>query len=179
MMARTASLHLIGFFDQRLHDMLDDAFEDGKVIAETYLGVSFAKMLDPYAPEPVKLDARKGIEQASKRVAASKAKFLRESIEFLPFLTTKKRRGAPPKPSETRELEREEFTAKIEAAYRTLRIATGKKPTKKSIAAQLGIGGVDPRKGTDTRSNAFNNKLKRLGINYDAIAARMEVESTL
>ena len=32
--------------------------------------VSFAKMLDDYAPEPVKVDARKGIEEAAERLDA-------------------------------------------------------------------------------------------------------------
>lgn len=137
MMAQQASLHMIAFFHNRLADMLDDTIEDGKVIAETYLGVTFAKMLDPYAPEPVKIDASKGIKAAGKRVAANKEKFLRESIEFMPFLTTKKARGRPPKPPSAREQARQEFTAQIEAAYRTLRQSTGKKPTKQSVAEQL------------------------------------------
>jgi hypothetical protein len=82
MMAQQATLHMIAFFHNRLADMLDDTIEDGKVIAETYLGVTFAKMLDPYASEPVKLDASKGIKAAGERVAANKEKFLREGIEF-------------------------------------------------------------------------------------------------
>jgi len=52
-MAHTASLHLIGFFHNRLADTLDEAIGDGKIIAETYLNVTFAQVLEPYAPEPV------------------------------------------------------------------------------------------------------------------------------
>jgi len=176
MMAQQASLHMIAFFHNRLADMLDEVFEDGKVIAESYLGVTFAKMLDPYAPEPVKLDASKGIKAAGERVAANKERFLRGSIEFLPFLSTKKRRGRPPKPPSAREKQRKEFSAQIEATYLKLRSATGKAPSKRTMAKELRTGGINPRTGTDSRLNALNLKLKRLGIDYDAIAAKMDAE---
>jgi hypothetical protein len=178
LMARSATLHLIAFFHTRLGDLLGEAIEDCEGVAEAYLTGSFAMALDSYAPEPVKVDARKGIEKAAERVANRKREFLRDSIQDLPFVITKTRRGAVPKSLTVREREREEFTAKIESAYRTRRELTGKKPTKKSVAEQLRMGGVNPRTGTDSRLNTFNTKLKRLGVNYDAIAARIEVEST-
>lgn len=178
LMARSATLHLIAFFHTRLGDLLGEAIEDCKGVAEAYLTGSFAMALDSYAPEPVKIDARKGIEKAAERVANRKREFLRDSIKDLPFVITKTRRGPVPKSLTVREREREEFTAKIESAYRTLRKSIGKKPTKKSVAEKLRVGGVNPRTGTDSRLNTFNTKLKRLGINYDAIAARVEVEST-
>lgn len=178
LMARSATLHLIAFFHTRLGDLLGEAIEDCKGVAEAYLTGSFAMALDSYAPEPVKVDARKGIEKAAERVANRKREFLRDAFENLPFVITKTRRGAVPKSLTVREREREEFTARIESAYRTLRKLTGKKPTKTSVAEQLRIGGVNLRKGTDSRLTTFNKKLDRLGINYDAIAARVEVEST-
>jgi len=175
-MAENTSLHLIGFFDSRLHDLLDDAFEDSKVVAGTYLRVTFAKLLDPYAPEPVKIDARKGIDHAAKRVADKKRKFLRDSIEFLPFLTTHRGRGAPRKSPLAREQARQDFTAQIEATYRKLRAATGESPSKRKVAKELGIGGVNPRTGTDSILSTFNIKLRRLGIDYKAIAAKLDSE---
>jgi hypothetical protein len=174
-MAHNATMHLITYFHTRLLDTLEEAVEDSKIMAEGFLAVTFAKSLDNYAPEPIKVDARKAIDRAVKRVAGKKRAFLRDPMKNLPSLI---RPGAPLKKSVAREQERREYEAKIEVAYRKLRELTGKKPTKKKVAEELGIGGVNPHTGTDSRSNAFNSKLQRLAINYDAIAARIEVEST-
>ena len=178
LMARTTTLHLIAFFHARLADMIEEAVKDCLIMAGGFVALTLAEVLDPYAPEPVKIDARKTIDEAAERVATKKRKFLTGHIQDLPYFITHRGRGAPLKSPLAREQEREEFTAKIESAYRALRKSTGKKPTKKSVAEKLRLGGVNPRTGTDSRLNTFNTKLKRLGINYDAIAARIEVEST-
>ena len=39
------------------------------------------------------------------------------------------------------------------------------------INEELGEGGINPRTGSDSRLNAFNNKLKRLKIEYSALIA--------
>lgn len=175
-MARQSTMQLITFFHARLLDTLEDAVEDSKIIAESFIAMSLAKSLDKYAPEPVKVDARKAIDHAAERVANKKRKALTEQIKGLPNLITQRGRGAPRKPSSVRDAERKEFIAQIESAYRKLRELTGKKPTKKKVAEALGIGGVNLRTGTDSRSTGFYSKLKRLRINYDAITARIEVE---
>jgi hypothetical protein len=173
LMAHNATMHLITFFHARLVDTLEEAVEDSKIIAEGFIAVSFAKALDEYAPEPIKVDARKAIDRAVKRVAGKKRTFLRDPMKNLPNLI---RPGAPLKKSVTREQERREYEATIESAYRKVRAKIGKKPTKTRIAEELNIGGVDLKTGTDTRLNSFNNKLARLGIKYDAIADKLEAE---
>lgn len=175
LMARSAALHLIAFFHVRLAEMLGEAIEDCKIVAESYLTGSFAISLESYAPEPIKIDARKGIEDAAERVAAKKREFLRDAIEGLP-ITTKTRRGAPPKSASAREEEREAFSARIEATYRKLRSETGKSPSKRQVAKELRIGGISPHTGTDSRLSSLNVKLRRLGIDYKAIAAKVDAE---
>lgn len=70
-----------------------------------------------------------------------------------------------------RNQEAAEFEKRIERAIRKLFTATGKRkmPTKTRVAEELGIG------GEGTRLNAFNNKLRRDGIDYAAIAARVKL----
>src|SRR5205823_4100421 len=101
--------------------MLEEAIEDSKIMAEGFIAVSFAKSLDNYAPQPIKVNPRKAIDRAAKRVAAKKRTFLRDPIKNLPNLIGP---GAPPKSSVAREQERQEYEAKIEAAYRKLRELT-------------------------------------------------------
>lgn len=75
-----------------------------------------------------------------------------------------------------RERERQEYSAKVEGVYRARRVKEGKAPTKVSIADELGEGGINPKTGGDTRLNAFNLKLKRLGVDYEGIAKKVEDE---
>lgn len=83
-MARSASLHLIAFFPEPLADLLEEAIEDCKVVAESYLTGSFAISLEGYSDEPLKVDARKGIEDAAARVAAKKRNFCVPSLKGSP-----------------------------------------------------------------------------------------------
>jgi hypothetical protein len=176
LMARTASLHLIAFFRERLIDTLEEAVEDSKIMAEGFIAVSLAKALDNYAPESVKVDVRKAIDHAAERVATKKRKFLTGHIKDLPNLITPRGRGAPPKSKTTRDRERQAYAEKVRDAYRKLRIAAGKKPTKTSIAKELNEGGISPKTFNDSSLWTFRAKLKRLNLDYDAIVREVENE---
>jgi hypothetical protein len=69
--------------------------------------------------------------------------------------------------------EKREFEKKIESAVRKLFNASGRIPTKTKVAQELNIGGPSPRTGNDTSLNTFNNKLGRLGVDYDAILKKI------
>jgi hypothetical protein len=175
-MAKSTALHLIAFFESRLFDTVVEAVEDCKLIAGAQIAVTLAVQLNEITPGAVAVDARAEIKEAAERVANKKRKFLQEHIDKLPHLITERGPGAPPKSQIKREREREDYSAKVEAAYRRLRLEIGKTPTKTSIAKELGEGGTNPRTGSDSSLTAFGNKLRRLKVDYDAIAEKVEVE---
>ncbi|MEK6278909.1 MAG: hypothetical protein AABN95_00995 [Acidobacteriota bacterium] len=171
--SRWASLNLIAFMRQRLSDCIEEAVHDCGVISESLLAVALAEAISKEMP--VTADAREEIEKAVTRTANKKRRQLQEHIEGLPHLITKTRLGAPPKSSAQRQQDRAAYTARIEAAYRKLRIETGQRPTKRSVAGELGEGGLSAS-GGDSRLNAFNVKLGRRGINYNELLERIESE---
>jgi ribonuclease HII len=175
-MARQSAMQLITYFHTRLLDTLEEAVEDSKIIAEGFIAISLAKSLDKYAPEPVKVDARKAIDHAAERVAKKKRKALTEQIKGLPHLVTHRGRGAPRKSKTTRDRERQAYTEKVRDAYRKLRIAAGQKPTKTSVGKELNEGGISPKTFEDSSLWAFRAKLKRLDLDYDAIVREVENE---
>ena len=61
------------------------------------------------------------------------------------------------------------FEKQLEDAVRKLFKSAGQLPTKTRVAEELGIG------GDGTRASALYNKLKRHGIDYDAVAARVKL----
>jgi hypothetical protein len=79
------------------------------------------------------------------------------------------------KPPEKRAQEAVEFEQKVERTVRLIHAATGKVPTKTSVAEAMGMGGVNPRKGSDTRLNSFSNKLRKLEIDFAAIVQRLDL----
>jgi hypothetical protein len=94
----------------------------------------------------------------------------------------KERRGIKPgrptgrkKPAERRAQDKAAFERQIEDAYSLLLERTGLGPTKTAIAQEMGIGGRNPHTGADSRLTAFNNKLKRLGVDYEAIIQRAQL----
>jgi hypothetical protein len=172
--SRWASLHLIAFMGHRLLDCVEEAIRDCGVIGESLLAAALAEAIDSKGM-PVTVDAREEIEKAATRVASKKRKQLQDHIEGLPHLITKTRLGAPPKSSTQRQRDRDAYTARIETAYRKLRSEIGQRPTKRSVAGELGEGGLSAS-GGDSRLNAFNVKLGRNGINYNDLVERIENE---
>jgi hypothetical protein len=63
--------------------------------------------------------------------------------------------------------EKNDFIEKVKAVKEELR-NKGKKVTKTAVAQKLGYGGIN-EKGTDTRIQVFNRKLKRYGLEFKDI----------
>lgn len=175
-MAWHATLSLLAFFRLRLGNTIDGAIEDSKFIAESLIAGAVARRLNQLAPNVAIADMRDEIEAAGKRASEIKQAWLRSHIEGLPHVITKTRRGAPIKSQFVRERERAEYKVKVEAAYRRQRAKAGKRPTKTSVAKDLGEGGINPKTFKDSSLQAFRAKLDRLGIDYDAIVLSIESE---
>jgi hypothetical protein len=176
-MVDCATLHLLFSFITRLEDMVEDAVEDSYVVGKGLAVASVAKYLTNTEHREFTADARPAIEQAVQRAAEKRRKVIRTHFKGLPSLLSERGRGAPIKPQSVRARERDAYAAKVEVAYRKIRNLTGKKPTKISVAKELGEGGLNLKSGIDSSAAAFRNKLTRLGIDYDAIKARIEAET--
>jgi hypothetical protein len=175
-MAENAAINMIGAFGFKLKDALEETVNDGLVIAKVSLTAVVAQFLENQGISDRPADVRLYIEEAAKRVYDKKRADLMTHIDGLPNLMAKRGQGAPRKTKLQRQDERVAYIEKVKAAYRTVRRRDGKKPTKGSVATELGVGGVNPKKGSDTRLNAFGNKLRSLEINYQAIVSEVEAE---
>ena len=171
-MTECALLHTLGSFRVRVADVLEEALHDSSLLAQCVLAELIAARLEGIE---FRADAREEIENAAQRVAGKKRLLLRNAIKGLPNVLAERGRGRIPKSDSERQRECQEYRIKVEAAYRAVRLKVGRKPTKVSVADELGEGGRNP-KGSDTRLNSFNLKLRRLDINYDEIVAKVEAE---
>lgn len=176
-MAKSAALNLIAFFQAKVCNTLEEAIEDCKLMAYVHVATAMALQFNEVAPGAMTVDLRSEIEEAAMRVAEKKRATLRDHIKELPHMITKRGPGAPLKSPFAREIEREKYSAEVEAAYRKLREKQNAKPTKTSIAKALGAGGVNPTKGSQTYLQVFNAKLKRLTIDYKAIVEKVDKET--
>lgn len=176
MMAELSAVHMITSFRMRLCWILEDNVKDCELIAESLLAAAVGTELSKIFKGEPSSDARKGIEEAAERAAEWKRALLRKTINTIPHIIAERRRGAPAKSPSKREYEAEAYAARVEDVYRKLRIKTGKPPTKTSVAEELHTGGVHWNKGSDTRLSAFGNKLRRLKVDYYAIAKKVEDE---
>lgn len=164
--------------------MFLESEDEARFIAKTILIQSLTKIYS----KPEKQDAAgrslslatretldEVIEAAVKRRRDDLAGFLNQ----LPLLIVPMGEGRPPgskKPLEKKQREKAEFEKKIEETIRALFETNGNKmPTKTAVAEALGVGGVSPRRGGDSRLNSFNNKLNRLEIDYAAIIQRLDL----
>jgi len=175
-MAANAALRLVANFRVRLSDTLDEAVQDSLLIASSFLASVEAGHLTKLTNDqwPATAYVQEPIEVAAQRVAEKKRLALREELAQLPNLVLERGRGRKAKPPGQREQERQQYSAKVEEAYRLLRVKGGKPPTKVSVAGELGEGGQNRKTGSDTRLNSFNLKLGRLQIKYDEIAKKVE-----
>lgn len=125
------------------------------------------------------INARAIVDEVVTRAATKKRKHIVGLLGAFPKIIAEKKRGRLPgssKPESLRVQERNEYITKIAGAYQELRVADGRIPTKTSVAKKLGVGGLNPKTGIDSSLTAFNNKLKRLGIDYKAIVGIVEAE---
>ena len=175
-MAEHATLHMIASFRGRQTDLLVEVVKDSMLIAGSVLTAMVARLISKALPGEMTADVRDDIEGAAKRVAENKRALLRRSISGLPHILAERGPGAPTKPQAEREREGKDYAARVEDAYRKLRTESGKTPTKTSVAKELGEGGLNPQTGKDSSLSAFGNKLRRLKVDYDAIAKKVEEE---
>jgi len=115
---------------------------------------------------------RDWIDKAVDTAMKQKRDFLIGYMNTQPLInipTSPGRPGGSTKPEEQKQQESEKFARELEAVIRKLYAASGKLPTRIRVAEELSIG------GDDSRSSAFYNKLKRTGVDYDAIAAKIKL----
>ncbi len=175
-MAANATVLLISQFRSELWLTIEESLEDCYLVGVGFLASGVGKNLSERSGEAV-TDATEAIEKAAKRVSEKKRNKLRTIIRDLTNfnLITEHPRGRKRKSQSAQERERQEYSAKIESVYRSLR-KTGSQPTKTRVGKELGEGGFSPKTGNDTSLNAFSMKLGRLGINYDEIVKKVEDE---
>jgi hypothetical protein len=173
--AGTASLYLLAHLTARMGEAIQEAIRDSDLMAQSVIGASIGTIFNKLGIGGTS-DAVDEIEIAAQRVAKTKRDLLRGHLKEMPHMVVQRGRGRKPKSAAEREHERQEYSARLEGVYRARRLKEGKQPTKVSVAGELGEGGVNPKKGSDTRLNAFNLKLARLGINYDEIVNKVEDE---
>jgi len=173
-MAESAAFHMISSFKSRLRELLKEAVEDGAVVANAVVAAVVGQRLRALKIGDFTADARIDIQKAAEQSAAKRRALIADSIKRLPHVMTERGRGRTPKSDLTREREREEYAKKVEDAYRSRRLKERKPPKKMDVAGDLGEGGINPKTGSDSRTNAFNLKLERLDINYDEIARKVE-----
>lgn len=158
-------------------EIFGENFEEAQVTAR---GIFLHSLVKTHTGSQSKVSLARGVSKIVRRwideaVAASmknKRDFLVGFINAQPLLHIPTSVGRPTgstKPEEQKRQEAAEFETKIERTIRDLLVAGGKMPTKTRVAEELAIG------GESSRVNAFNNKLRRNGIDYAAIAARVKL----
>ncbi len=162
--ATAVTMHFVWSLGWRAQQSIAQAVEDCLVFAEAIVWGS---------PDVNNRDVRPLVTAAVEKWSKARRKFLLDYIEQLPNLQASGP-GRPVVTSFARAVERREYVAAIESVYRRLKEELGRKPKKVEMAEALGAGGINPRTGSDTRLNTFNNKLRRLGIDYSALIERIE-----
>jgi hypothetical protein len=163
--------------------MFRELDKESNFIADTILFQSLTKAHSkPHTQDKVSRTLSSAVRQALdnlvKGFSKERRNSLAEYLNRLPLLIVPMGEGRPPgskKPEEKKQREAVAFEKKIEEAILNLFEAKGTLPTKTEVAEALGMGGVNPRKGTDSRLNTFNNKLANLKIDYAAIIQRLDL----
>jgi len=174
-MAGTASLYLLVHLTARIGEAIQEAVRDSDLMAQSVISASMGSIFSKLGIGATS-DATDEIEIAAQRVAQTKRDLLRAHLKEMPHMVVQRGRGRKPKSAEERERERQEYLVKVESVYRSLRLKEGKPPKKMDVAGELGEGGINLKTGGDSRTNALNLKLERLGINYDEVVRKVEDE---
>jgi hypothetical protein len=114
-------------------------------------------------------------DKSTKLALAAALKDLERDLKRILNLRSKKRGrplGSKKSPAQ-RAKEAREFESQIESTIRKFLETERVRPTKTAVAKALGLGGLSARTGVDTSLSVFINKLKRLGLDYDVIADRV------
>lgn len=144
-----------------------------KVTAEAYKETDVEEQMAKACKEAIARNLKMTVKKSSKR----KREYLIKQLNAPPslmFSAIGRPRGTKKKQSEI-ERDKADFINKIEESYKALLSQESKPPTKTKVAKALGIGGLNPKTGIDSSLNAFNNKLKRLGVDYAAIVKKIRL----
>jgi hypothetical protein len=167
--------------DARAHLLADPEFQDSEFEMYYFFARHFPKLLLKVYNLLLQMtlmsairkgqDERKRRQQESnmKETLASAVKEIERDIYTMLEATSKGRPLGSTKSPEEKAQAAAEFKKKVEDAIRRLRSESGMFPTKTAVAKELGIGGLSPRTGTDSSLTSFNNKLKRLELDYNEI----------
>lgn len=142
-----------------------------KVTAAAYAETDVGEQIAEACKDAVANNLKSTVKDTAKR----KREYLIKQLNAPPslmFSVIGRPRGTKKKRSEIKR-DKAAFIKKIEEAYKALLSRDGKLPTKTKVAKELRIGGLNPKTGIDSSLNAFNNKLKRLGIDYAATVKRL------
>lgn len=122
--------------------------------------------------------ARKLLDATIDTSAKKRRELLAQLLNSLPALQIPTSVGRPQgstKPEGVKAQEAAEFEEKVEEKIRALLSTKGKMPTKTAVAKALRMGGLSAQ-GTDSSLTVFSKKLKRLKLDYDAIAERVKLD---
>jgi SpoVK/Ycf46/Vps4 family AAA+-type ATPase len=142
-----------------------------KVTAAAYKETDIGAEMEKACKDAVAKNLKETIKESSQR----KRKYLISQLNAPPslmFSAIGRPRGTKKKQSEI-ERDKADFIKKIVETYKALLSKDGKSPTKTKVARELAVGGLNPKTGIDSSLNSFNNKLKRLGIDYAAIVKKL------
>lgn len=164
-------------------ELFQENLDEGILVTSTFLLHSATAAQE--TPENKSALVRKASRQVKKWLdevvgesMKRKRDFLIRSANSQPLMKIPTKAGRPlgaTKSEQKRAEERDRFEKKIEETVRAIFTATRKVPTKTAVAEALGTGGVNLSKGSDTRLNSFNNKLRTLNIDYAAIITRLDL----
>jgi hypothetical protein len=141
-----------------------------KVMAESYKETDIGKEM----ADACKAAVTDNLENTVNDTAKRKRAYLKKQLNAPPspmFSAI----GRPKKKRSETERDKAVFIKEIEEAYKALVSRDGKPPTKTKVAKELGIGGLNRDTGIDSSLTSFNNKLKRLGINYAAVVKKIKL----
>jgi hypothetical protein len=162
--------------------MFEENFNETMTLTTCSLFGAFASVYQEAGNSSVVKAANKGAQKLMEATVDKTAKQRREMqtqlLNILPPFNIPTGVGRPKgstKPEDIKAKEAAEYEKKVEAAIRKLISPQGKRPTKKAVAIELGIGGLSAG-GTDSTLTNFGRKLKGLKIDYDAIVERVKVD---
>jgi hypothetical protein len=119
-------------------------------------------------------------EDRVKDVSNQKRKYMADLFSNIPALRVSDGKPGRPfgrgKSVEDRLREKQELEQQIEDAIRRLFSLLGHMPTKTRVAEELNIGSSLSSGGNNTRLPTFNSRLESRGVDYDAIAKKVELE---
>jgi hypothetical protein len=142
------------------------------------LGASLFTVTKRAVSDTLQQSEKSEIDEAAKKVTVATLRDFERDLKRILDLRSKKRgrRLGSKKSEQQRAKEAREFEKQIIAVVRQSLEGDGTIPTKTAVAKALGLGGLSARTGVDSSLNVFINKLKRCGLDYDAIIEKVRTD---